>query len=97
MDVKKFNEYVEDRYNKEVDWYDKKSISNKKWNNFFQILVIVIAAVLPISAVLEYKWPTVILSAIVAVCTGILKFCKFEDTLQAYPHYPSRSGHTLNL
>jgi len=84
MDAKEFSKYVKERYESEIQWYDQKSASNKKLNNLFQILVIVTAAVLPISAILEYKWPTVVLSAIVAVCTGILTYCKFEEHWHNY-------------
>ena len=84
MDATKFEKYKEERYEPQVKWYDEKSISNKKWNNILQILVIVIAAILPVSAVLEYKWPTVILAAIVAIGTGILKYCKFEEHWHNY-------------
>jgi hypothetical protein len=84
MDADKFEKYKKERYEPQVKWYDKKSISNKKWNNILQILVIVIAAILPVSAVLEYKWPTVILAAIVAIGTGILKYCKFEEHWHNY-------------
>jgi len=84
MDADKFENYKKERYEPQVKWYDEKSISNKKWNNILQILVIVIAAILPVSAVLEYKWPTVILAAIVAIGTGILKYCKFEEHWHNY-------------
>lgn len=84
MDAKKFEEYLKDRYEPEVKWYDDKSISNKKWNNLFQILVIIIAAIVPVIAVLELKWPTVVLAAIVAIGIGILKYCKFEEHWHNY-------------
>lgn len=80
----KIKKFLEGRYKEQVDWYDQKAISNKKWNNILQILVIVVAAILPVSAVLEFKWPTVVLSAIVAIGTGILKFCKFEEHWHNY-------------
>ena len=79
-----FNKFLEGRYKGQVNWYDQKAISNKKWNNILQILVIIIAATLPVSAVLEFKWPTIALSIIVAIGTGILKFCKFEEHWHNY-------------
>ena len=79
-----FKKFLEGRYKEQVEWYDKKAISNKKWNNILQILVIIIAAVLPVTAVLELKWPTVILSAIIAIGIGILKYCKFEEHWHNY-------------
>jgi hypothetical protein len=84
MEAEKFTKYLTDRYEMEIQWYNKKSIFNKKLNNIFQILVIILAAILPISAVLEFKWITVILAAIVAIGTGILKYCRFEEHWQNY-------------
>jgi len=84
MDAEKFDKYIKETYQNQVDWYDKKAISNKKWNNFFQISVIITAAIVPVSAVLEYKWPTVILAAIIAIGTGILKYFRFEEHWHNY-------------
>jgi len=84
MDASKFEKYIKERYEPAVKWYDDKSISNKKWNNFFQILVIIIAAIVPVIAVLELKWPTVVLAAIVTIEIGILRYCKFEEHWHNY-------------
>lgn len=79
-----FNKYLKERYGPQVKWYDEKAISNKRWNNIFQILIIIIAAIVPVIAVLDLKWPTVILAAIVAIGSGILKYCKFGEHWHNY-------------
>lgn len=84
MEKGELNKYLEERYDPQVKWYDEKAISKKRWDNFFQILIIIIAAVIPVSAVLEYKWLTVVLAAMVAIGTGMLKYCKFEEHWHNY-------------
>lgn len=84
MKKREFNKYLKERYEPQVKWYDEKAISNKRWNSAFQILVIVAAAVIPIFAILEYKWLTVVLSAIIAIGTGLLKYFKFEEHWHNY-------------
>jgi hypothetical protein len=79
-----FNKYVEGRYKEQVAWYDKNSILYKRLNYLFQIPTLFIASIIPVFAVLEEKWITVILSAIMAVFVGITNFCKFEEKWHSY-------------
>jgi hypothetical protein len=74
-----FNEYYNKRYTSEVNWYDEKSISAKKWYYSLQISIIVIASLTPIFAFSGSKWLTTFASIIVAVSTGIIKFMKVEE------------------
>ena len=84
MKEEEFNEYLRERYEDQVDWYDRRAILYKRLNYVFQMPTIFIAAIIPIFAVLEDKWTTVILSAIVAVFTGVTNFCKFEEKWHSY-------------
>lgn len=85
MDANKFEKYLKERYEPEVKWYDDKSISNKRWNNIIQIPVIIIGVMVPVSAaIVADKWPTIILSTIVAVGIAVLKYCKFEEHWHNY-------------
>lgn len=79
MNQAEFEEYLNGRYTKAVEYYDEKSTSNKKIYYVFQIAIIVIAAITPVLAVLELKWPTVIAAFLVAIATGIIKFTKLEE------------------
>jgi len=79
-----FETYVEERYSGQVNWYDGRSALFKRLNYIFQIPTISIAAIIPIFAVLEDKWTTVILSAILAILIGILNFGKFEEKWHNY-------------
>lgn len=79
-----FSKYVKERYESQVSWYDERSIFYKRLNYAFQIPTIFIAAIIPIFAVLEQKWITVILSAITAIFIGTLNFGKFEEQWHNY-------------
>lgn len=84
MNKEKYNEYIKTRYEPEVNWYDKKSILNKRLTYLFQIPILIFAAITPILAALEYTIYTIISSAIVAAGLYILKFCKFETLWHTY-------------
>ncbi len=79
-----FEKYLQERYNDQVSWYDRRSIFYKRLNYIFQIFTIFISAVIPIFAILEQKWITVVLSAIMAIFIGTLNFCKFEEKWHNY-------------
>jgi len=79
-----FNEYVENRYKRLLDWYDKKSIYNKRITYLLQIPLIIIAASVPVLASFEYQLLTVLFSVIVAAGMGILRFGKFEYLWRNY-------------
>jgi len=84
MDQNKFDEYVKNRYKDQVRWYDRKSVLNKRLNHTFQISIIILAAIVPIFAALQYTNVTIVFSAIVAAGIGILKYCKFEEKWHNY-------------
>lgn len=84
MNKKEFGKYLKERYEVQVKWYDDRSILYKRLNYLFQIPTIFVSAIIPIFAVLEEKWITVILSAMVAVFIGISNFCKFEEKWHNY-------------
>ena len=84
MENNTFINYIKTRYEPQVDWYDKKSILNKWLTYLLQIPVLILAAVTPILAALEYITITIISSAFVAAGLVVLKFCKFEGLWHTY-------------
>jgi len=84
MDMKVFEDYVENRYKPQMDWYNKKSILNKRLAHLFQIIVIVFSAVVPVLASLNIREWTIWLSASVAILVGIFNYCKFEEKWHNY-------------
>lgn len=82
--VEDINNYIEKRYYKEVNWYDKKATYYKKWTQFFNIVTIFMGALTPIFAALNYQIATIIFAAIVTISLGLLKFYKCEEHWHNY-------------
>ncbi len=86
MDIKKFEEYLANRYNKEITWYDNKAIRNQIIYSRMQFLLILFSSITPVTIAfsfgfqIEYtKWISVISSVIVAICGSSLKIFKFHE------------------
>jgi len=79
-----FEEYIKKRYNPQIKWYDHRAKKYKVFASLLQISIIAFAAIVPILASLSYKWPTIILSALVAIMTGTLKYTKIEELWHNY-------------
>ena len=45
------DEYIKDRVDDQIAWYDRKSGSNKKWFIIFQITTLVASASVPVFAI----------------------------------------------
>ena len=80
----KFQNYLRDRYEKQIVWYDTKSKHNQYWAKRCQIGIIILSAVTPVLAALELKWPTIISSGLAAISVGVLKYFKFEELWHNY-------------
>ncbi|MFH2033048.1 MAG: DUF4231 domain-containing protein [Bacteroidota bacterium] len=80
----KFEEYLSERYAKEVVWYDTKSQHNQWWAKRYQISIIALSAITPVFAALEWKWITIVSSALAAMLVGVLKYCKYEELWHNY-------------
>jgi hypothetical protein len=79
-----FDKYLVERYDKQVKWYDDKSILNKRLADIFQISIIFLAAITPVLAALDLKWPTIISSSLIAAVSGIFRYCKFDELWHNY-------------
>ncbi|MBU1854383.1 MAG: DUF4231 domain-containing protein [Nanoarchaeota archaeon] len=79
-----FDKYVKNRYEDQVKWYDKKSVHNQRLAKRYQITIIILSAITPVLAALEFKWPTIISAALVTAAASILKYCKYEDHWHNY-------------
>ncbi|HPN32608.1 MAG TPA: DUF4231 domain-containing protein [bacterium] len=79
MNKQDYEKYYNERYLKEVNWYDKKSINNKRGYYISQYLIIILASLTPIFALTDLKWLTVISSSIIAIMTGLVKFLKLQE------------------
>ena len=84
-------EYLKDRVENQIDWYDRKSLNNKKWFYLLQIIVLAMSAAVPVvsilSIVFEDIWIRIciaILGAIVAISAGIISICQFRKNWIEY-------------
>ena len=82
----KFEEYLKERYQDQIEWYSKKSSQNKQYYQWFQWAVIIISASVPVlvASMPTWKWITVALSIILAIATAALKTFKFQENWVNY-------------
>ena len=82
MEVAEFEKYLEERYYPQIKWYDMKAISNQKIYKTLQWIVIILAAVTPVLVAIGEnweRWVAVVISALVAIGTSVLKTFKYQE------------------
>jgi len=82
METEDFQNYLKERYEPQINWYDKKSIWNQKLYRRFQLSVIILAAITPVLVAIApevTRWPAVFIAALVAIGTSILKTFKYQE------------------
>lgn len=82
MEVAEFEKYLEERYHPQIKWYDIKAISNQNTYKIIQWLVIILAAVTPVLVAVGEtweRWVAVVISALVAIGTSVLKTFKYQE------------------
>lgn len=89
MTKEEFDQYVKGRYEDQIGWYDRKSGKYKKLYLRFQSVVVVLALAAPVLVALEQdivwgKWITVVVAALAAIGTAMLKTFKFQETWITY-------------
>jgi len=91
MDKEKFDKYLKDRYYDQMNWYDRKAMSNQKCYRFYQWALIVLSAVTPVLVAVDKGdiWPclwliTLVSSALVAIMTSALKVFKYQENWISY-------------
>ena len=82
--------YITDRLQDQIDWYSRKSTTNKKYNYFLKAAILIISTSIPlISGISGLDDKTVrivlgILGAIVAILTGLVSLFKFQEKWTNY-------------
>ena len=87
MDKNQFNDYLESRYKKQIEWYDRKSIRNHKAYQVFQWAAIILSAITPILIVASdgwVRWFAVAIAIFVAISTAALKTFKYQENWIGY-------------
>ena len=85
-------EYLKNRLDDQINWYDRKSTNNQKYFKRFQLILIISAAAIPLlSGYLGQEETTTYLPYIigalgflVAIITAILSLYKFQENWTAY-------------
>lgn len=78
-------EYMKDRVDNQIDWYDKKSAFNQKWLKRLQVIAILSASTIPfLAGYSSGEDETIrvcigILGLIVAAITAVLSLYKFQE------------------
>ncbi len=90
MDQNAFEEYVETRYKKQMEFYSNASAKNQKRYKLFQWILIILSALTPVLAALNGKkigdsqpitldLVVIIISAVVAILTTGLKTFNYQE------------------
>lgn len=85
-------EYLKNRLDDQIDWYDRKSSKNQKNFKLFQLILILSAAAIPLlSGYLGQEGTTPylpyiigVLGFLVAIITAILSLYKFQENWTSY-------------
>lgn len=83
------NEYLKQRLNDQIDWYDKKSAIQKKWYYWSKVATLICTASIPvISVIFRHQSFTAIITATIAaiatIAEGILTLTKWHEKWIAY-------------
>lgn len=83
-------EYLSNRLDDQIDWYDRKSGLNKKLYLRCQLVQLIVASLITLSALLEVYEHVIIpfivpsMGALVAIISGILGLYKFQENWVEY-------------
>jgi len=82
-------EYLKNRVDDQIAWYDRKSASNQRWFQLLRMVEIVAAATIPLLAGFvepfsDLKIVIGILGLVVAVIAGVLALYQFQENWTAY-------------
>lgn len=83
------DQYLQDRVEDQINWYDTKSKSNQRWFKSLRTIEIVSAAIIPFIAGFSESIPcgTIIigfLGVFIAVCAGLAALNKYQENWLTY-------------
>lgn len=86
MNKKDFEEYVNGRYQSQINWYSTKASSNKNWYVILQWGLIITSSLTPILILVEgnNKLFPAFVAVAVAIMAASLKTFKFQETWLSY-------------
>ena len=87
MNEQQFRNYLETRYEKQMQWYDRKAERSHRTYLVFQWAALLLSASAPVLIVVgdgATKWLAVAVAILVAVATGALKVFKYQENWTDY-------------
>ena len=72
------------RLDDQLAWYDRRSASNRRWYLLLRITVIVAAAVVPLFSLLNFRFVTSALGALIVIVEGIQQLNGFHENWLRY-------------
>jgi len=83
------DEYLQNRVEDQIEWYNNKSTRNQRWFNSLRIIEIVSAAIIPFIAGYSESIPRGIvvigfLGVVIAICAGLAALNKFQENWIMY-------------
>lgn len=83
-------EYLKNRLDNQIDWYNKKSAVNKKYFRLCQVILLIMATLITLSGTFnaaEFPWVAYtipFLGASIAIISGLLGLFKFQENWLEY-------------
>ena len=92
MNKEEFEKYRKERYQDQIDWYDRKASSNQSRYSKLQWILIIFSALTPVLIAIDFgleeysflKWTAVITAVIVSISAGVLRIFKYHDNWITY-------------
>ncbi len=92
MDEREFKKFMKERYEDQLEWYEKKAKKNKQIYMYLQFILIVFSMVVPIIIVINYilttstvlQWIAIMMSIVVAILVSSLKAFNFQENWVSY-------------
>lgn len=81
------NNYIKERLDNQINWYDRKSMINKKYFICFQVIQILFSSLIPILSLLSVPYIKItiaICGAIVSISSSIQNLNKFHENWIEY-------------
>lgn len=89
MDKLDFKKYLDDRYHNQIDWYDRRAITNQNFYKRLQFSLIVLSVLTPVLLLVEKLevsrglpwlfWVTAASAVAVAILTSTIKSFRFQE------------------
>lgn len=80
-------DYIKNRLDDQINWYDKKSQSHQKWYKIHKRIEITAGAVIPITAVINidcFKLISVSCSSIILICESLIALSSHQSNWTQY-------------